>query len=714
VSDCRRLGQTGAAAFWFSGTGTARRAPTLGPRAPRYTRAVNQEPITPTLTQPVAAAATLLAVVVLWMGRDVMTLDVVLRLVLPALWLGIWTLGCAGAGWPVVATLLKKINGDRTPLILIVATGAAVLALIGTTLALTHLLYRPLLIGLLAISVLGGLFVLGRYRRHIEILPKGLLSPLGGILMIPVGAALLLVSTPPVMYDVLHYHLAFPEQWLMAGGFVEFARESFSYYFSAHGILFTFALSTVGPWGANAISWWMAGVAIIAAATLGNRLGGPSAAPWAAACYALTPATLEIIGYANADHAVAAWAGAALVALTDQIDRIPTTRMMVLAGFLGGTAATSKYLALATVLIPLAAAALLTLRAFQSGRRVRAAVLLMALVAGTAVPLAPWIARNVTWTGNPVYPYLISVFGGPPSDMNVDMEIKRNIDLPASTAGRTFASAGALVLRTFNPRGEGGLLGPHWLFLLPVAAMVTGLRPRLRGPLWTAALIGFLCWGFLVQYARFLLPALVPAAALAGTVPPALGRKVSALTRGAFTFLLFAVFAWNASMLLSNLNIDRLATVAGILNEKDYRFRWIGAAPATDFISDNLPSNARILMVGEARSFGLKRQVIVEDPYRVPLLVELAEAATSAEDLSRNLHHLGVTHILVNEPEMKRFAGIRRVDDYWTPASDQSRRLIHSFLETRVTRIFDLGDLWVASLKAPPSAQDTDPGQKTS
>ncbi|MCD4750008.1 MAG: hypothetical protein K8R59_11605 [Thermoanaerobaculales bacterium] len=208
-----------------------------------------------------------------------MTLDVIIRAVaLPAFWLSIWTLACTGAGWPVVATLSKNSNGARTPLVLIVATGAAVLALVGTGLALTHLLFGPLLIGLQAISALGGLFVLRRFRRQIEILPEGLVSPLGGALMMPVGATLLLLTTPPVMYDVLHYHLAFPEQWLMAGGFVEFARESFSYYFSAHGILFTFALSTVGPWGANAISWWMAAVAIIAAATLG-RAGWEGPAP---------------------------------------------------------------------------------------------------------------------------------------------------------------------------------------------------------------------------------------------------------------------------------------------------------------------------------------------------------------------------------------------------------------------------------------------------
>ena len=684
-----------------TGTGTARRAPTAGQTTPRYTQSVNQSPITPTLSQTSAAAATLLAVVVLWLGRDVMTLDVVLRMALPALWLSIWTLGCIGAGWPLVSTLLKKNNGARTPLVLVVATGAAVLALIGAVLALAHLLYRPLLIGLLTISVLAGLFVLARFWVKIEFLPEGLVSPLGGILMIPVGATLLLLSTPPVMYDVLHYHLAFPEQWLMAGGFVEFARESFSYYFSAHGILFTFALSTVGPWGASAISWWMAGVGIIAASTLGNRLGGPGVAPWAAACYALTPATLETIGYANADHAVAAWAGAALVALTHDVDTVPTARLMFLVGLLGGTAAGSKYLAIATVLIPLAAAAVLTVRAFESGRRVRAAVLLMALLAGTAVPLAPWVARNVAWTGNPVYPYLIEVFGGSHNSMSLDREIEGNVDLPYSRAGAVAASAGAVVRRTFLPRYEGGLLGLHWLILLPIAAVVTGLRPRLRGPLWAVTLVGFLSWGFLVQYVRFLLPILVPAAALAGAVPAAFGRKVSRLTLGAFAALLFSVYTWNASVLLSNLNIDRLATVAGFLNERDFRVRWIDVAPATDFISDSLSSDARVLMVAEARSFGIERQVIVEDPYRTPLLVEMAEAANSVEDMSQSLQKLGVTHILVNEREIQRMARIRHVHDYWTPASDQSRNLIRSFLETRVTRIFESEHLWVGEIVVP-------------
>jgi len=675
-----------------------------GRLGPRYTRAMARGEITPTLTQPAAAFATLVAVIVLWLGRNVMTLDVILRMVLPAIWLGLWTLGCLGAGWPVVTALSKKRVNDRIPLVLILASGAAVLALVGTMLAVVHLLVRPLLIGVLCVAVVTGLVILGRRHRQIEFLPDGLASPLGGLLILPAGATFLVLSTPPVMYDVLHYHLAFPEQWLMAGGFVEFARESFSYYFSAHGILFTFALSTVGPWGANAIGWWMAAVAVLAAATLGNRLAGPGATPWAAACYLVTPAALETMGYANADHTVAALGGAAMVALTVNLDELPSARTMALAGFLGGSAAAAKYIALAIVLIPLTAATLFVLRTIRPGRKIRATIMLLALGAGIAVPLAPWVGRNVTWTGNPVYPYLISLFGGPENSMSLSREISGNIDLPESGIAHMVASIGAGVRRTFRPRYEGGLLGLHWLILLSASAMVTGLRPGLRGPLWAATLVGFLCWGLLVQYVRFLLPVLVPAAALAGSVPPALGRKVSRLTLGVFLGLLIAVFAWNSSVIFSRLNIDRLATVAGILNENDYRIRWIDIAPAADFISSQLPAEARVLLVAEARSFGLKRHVIVEDPYRTPLLVEMAEGATSVEDISRGLHHLGVTHILVNEAEIQRMAPLRHVDDYWEPADEQSRRLIRSFLETQVTHVFDSQYTWVGELPRKPAS----------
>lgn len=670
---------------------------------------MNHPPDRPTLGQPAAALAAGLAVLVLWGSRGVMTLDVVVRMLLPVGWIVLWTLACLGAGWAALALLTRPGAPLRRPFVVLAMTGAAVLALIGVALALAGMLRPVWLSGLAAVSAALGLWVAVRHRRRIEWVPEGLISPLGIAFMLPAGAALLLTSTPPVMYDVLHYHLAFPDQWLMAGEFVEFPRQSFAYYFSAQGMLFAVPLATIGPWAANAVGWWMAAMATLSAATLGQRLGGREAAPWAAGCYALTPAVLETVTYANTDHGVAAWAGAAMVVLVDTDDRHRLVRRLGLIGFLVGTAAAAKYLAMVSVAVPAAAATGIWVLRSRGRRHIHGALLLAAFAAGAVLPVAPWAARNVAWTGNPVYPYFTEALGGPPSGLTLETETRRTLDHPQTAAGTLMAGSAALAIRTFKPRAEGGLLGPHWLILLPIGLGVGGLARRLKPPLWTAVLIGLLGWGFLVQYVRFLFPTLVWAAALAGVVPPALTRRLSPVTRRIVMLLLLAIFTWNASSLLNRFNIDRLATVAGVLDDRDYRVRWNDSAPAADFVAHSLPADARVLMVAEARAFGLERPVVVEDPYRTPLLVDLAEQAPNLEALVDSVRQRGITHCLVNEGEMDRMAGVRGAPDYWSPASTRARTLISAFLDQRLIRLFEHDGVWVAELGALPADEHESP-----
>lgn len=653
----------------------------------------------PHLTPRAAGLAAVATVVVLWGARDTLTRDVLLRLCLPGLWLVAWSLACLGAGYPVVARLLASRRGTRVPAVVVLASGAAILALAAATLALVGGFRSGVLAAILATTAVAGGWVLWRRHTLIRWLPDGLASPVTVLVVAPAAVTLVLVSTPPVMYDVLHYHLAFPAQWLLHGGFVEFARESFSYYSSAHGALYAFALSTVGPWGANALDWWMAALATLAAATLAERLAGSRATAWAAACFVCTPVTLEIAGYAVADLAVAAWAGAALLVLVGGDEPAPDPPRICLAGFLAASAAAAKYLALATVLAPLTLAAVAYCWRPAAGRSRRGrAALAIAFTVAVAIPLAPWLGRNLAWTGNPVYPYLTTIFGGPPTKLDLATDLARNVDLPHDTLGRLAASVGALVLRTFSPRLEGGILGPQWLILLPVAAALAGLRPRLRLCLWIATLAGLLAWGCLVQYGRFLLPVLVPAAALAGAAAAALSRGLGRASRIAFTTALVAVLAWNATVVASAFNLDRLAVVTGWMDEGSYRSKWFDAAPAVDFVAAELPSDACVLLVAESRSFGIQRPVLVEDPYRVPLLVELARRSPSPAALAASVRALGATHILVNQREMARFARIRGVPDYLAGATPAQRDVIAAFLDHQVVRLFSSDGLWVGRI----------------
>jgi len=652
-----------------------------------------------TVSQPVALLAALIAAVVLWFYSEVMAADVALRLVLPVLWLALWTLACFAVG---VWSLRAFVGGSHRPaLVEVLAAGSALLALAATLAGFVGLYHPGMLRIVLAVATLEGcrLLVQDRIRPR---LPAISLASAPGVLLVAAGALTLTVlTTPPVMFDALNYHLAFPARWLAAGGFLEFPRHFFSYYPSAHGTLYGIALSVVGPWGAGAIHWWFGMVAVLAAGALGERFGGRRGATWAAACFALTPVVLEVSGYAIADLAVAAWTGAALVVLVgDEASEGRPGRVAALAGLLIGTAAAAKYLALATVLVPVAMAAVV----LAARLPIRRAVGFLAVLAvAVVITLSPWLGRNAAWTGNPIYPYLQEVLGGPPCERDVSRELIASGEAPDSAQASIGRAIAAPVIRTFNPLRSGGLLGPHWLILLPVALALPRLRTRPAFALWMAAAGGALAWGATVHYARFLLPALLPAAALAGAAAAALtSTGTSRLVSRLFTVLLVGVLGWNATVLATGFQLDRLSVIAGQLSDDAFRDRWVSYGPAIEAVNSQLPPDAVLLMTAEPRSMYLERQVMVEDPYRTPRLIELARGCSDPAELAHRVRALGATHLLVNLSEMDFYAGLRLKDDYWADASPAERLIIEGFLSENVRPLLRTDTLLVGEVITEP------------
>ena len=103
-----------------------------------YTAVVHASP-TPTLRSwgaPVAAAA---AVAALWAGREVVAIDVLARLLLPAVWLLLWSLACIGLGGAPARRLMGGDRSSATDLVVVLATGAGILSLIAIVVGLTTL-----------------------------------------------------------------------------------------------------------------------------------------------------------------------------------------------------------------------------------------------------------------------------------------------------------------------------------------------------------------------------------------------------------------------------------------------------------------------------------------------------------------------------------------------------------------------------------------------
>jgi len=616
--------------------------------------------------------------------------DVAARVVLGCLWVAVWLLAALGAGRLVLrwAGLGNHTGWGGT-----LGTGTAVLSFLATMLAATGLLRTAILLTVLAASVVAGGLTLLRRGGPAPPWAGGRVWP-WALLAFPAAVQLLGITAPPVFYDSLNYHLAFPARWLASGGWVEFPRHAYSYYPAAVDILDVFALAGVGGWGGRAIGLAFSWIAALAAGELGGLIGGRRAAWWAAALFLLTPSVLQTGPLAAADSGTAAWAGAALLVLLAGSGRARPVRAVVLAGFIGGSAFAGKYLAAATVVLPLAAAALVASHDPRIGRVRRLAL----LGAGGLLAATPWLLRNLAWTGNPFHPYLAPLFGLPASGMTIAGELAQNARPVAGTARYLAELAFALPVRTFHPLQVGGVIGPQWLLLLVPAILL--VRGRVAAPLWAAVGTGLAGWGALVQFGRFLLPVLVPLAALCGAAAARVIRpsRPRDPVPHALILLLGTVLVWNASAVLDPMAAERIDVVVGRESDGEFRRHWISYWPAVEAIGRLVPAGGRVLLVGEVRAFGIPREVEVEDPYHPPLLVELARHDPDPEAILSELRARGVSHVLLNRTEMGRIARMRGLPGYFGEASPVARDAIRTFLAA-LPRIWTDGPLELLELQ---------------
>ncbi len=121
---------------------------------------------------------------------------------------------------------------------------------------------------------------------------------------------------------------------------------------------------------------------------------------------------------------------------------------------------------------------------------------------------------------------------------------------------------------------------------------------------------------------------------------------------------------------------------------------WIPAEPARKV------TEGKVLLVGEPRAFGIDRDVVVEDPFRTPLLAELVRSSAEPADVADALYDLGVTHLLWNAQEAKRIAGAEGRSAFLECDDNESQERLDRFL-SEFTRTVESGAWWEISELTP-------------
>ncbi|MFN8707273.1 MAG: ArnT family glycosyltransferase, partial [Planctomyces sp.] len=270
------------------------------------------------------------------------------------------------------------------------------------------------------------------------------------LIVIPFSVYLLFGAvSPPTDFDVLEYHLQGPKEWFQQGK-ISYLR---------HNVYTSFPfLSEMLLLGGMVLSedWWLGALAgqvvlacyqlLTAAAVfaMASRWIGRSAGWLALLIYLTTPWTLRISLIAYAEGAIAFYLTASILLAMLIRQRLVcadsgTGPLILLCGFLAGSGMASKYTGAVSVVLPTLCLLLLptTRRAGQtvnggsaqipdragahqqadssagqssSSKHLTATLLLFS--SGVLLAVGPWLARNFSDTGNPVYPLAWSVFGG--------------------------------------------------------------------------------------------------------------------------------------------------------------------------------------------------------------------------------------------------------------------------------------------------------------
>jgi hypothetical protein len=458
----------------------------------------------------------------------------------------------------------------------------------------------------------------------------------------PFLAIMLLGSMlPAIDFDVLEYHLQGPKEYYQAGRIAFLPHNVYTNMPFGVEMLHLAGMEVMGDW------WWggLAGQFLVALyapaaavliAAAARRSGSGTAAWFAAVIYLSTPWVyrLAVIAYVEGPlcfyHAALIWG--AVRAWTER--DLPRRSMWGLMGLLSGGAMACKYPALISAVIPFGC-----LAAADAWRH-RASGPVLAYLAGWALLMTPWLARNAADTGDPVYPLGTRVFQTRHWDEARERQWQH-------AHGPRSATAAALWSSMVDVAGRSDWQSPLYLALAPLALLRRESR-RFAATLGVYAAYLFLTWWLLThRLDRFWLPLLPCLAILAGLGADWSRGRAWGILRGAVVAIALGCNFIDCSTALTGLN-EWTGSLRFLRRDLPRRLN-----PPLAAIDRELPPGARILLVGQAAVFHVEHPVLYNTVFN-PETIELLAAGRTPEEFRDELRRRGITHIYVDWKEIQR------------------------------------------------------------
>lgn len=470
---------------------------------------------------------------------------------------------------------------------------------------------------------------------------------------------------PPHQYDALLYHLELPALYVHRHGFVVPANLVYAHFPQNAEMLFSLALLLGSDLFAQLLSWLALALSVWWLFEMGRREAPLSAALLACVLLASHTGLMLLAASAYVETFVMLWITAAVFCWMRWRDIPSATEgrgWLALSGVFAGLAVGTKYYA---AICP--AVLLLFVLARRPSLRDLAT---FAGLAGLAA--APWLAKNLVVTGNPVFPFLYNrlPYWGPAGGLETAQRYFRFLKDYAPAWGHVVKDLAVLpyLAAVGSTRLGGGAdvlgdLGWAPIVALIPAVLIAAVRNRALRRLTVYCGLHGAAWYASAAVLRFLVVLLplycLPAAAGLHAAWSGMGSRGRGLLAAAMTgfFLLNLGLFLHVHTLMSSWSVLLAAQ-----SREEYLARRLDYYPCARWSREHLEGNARILLVGESRGYHLEQEHVATSTMASNRFVTLADGAASPADLARQLRADGFSHLLLVPREENRLAGYGTLD----------------------------------------------------
>ncbi len=487
------------------------------------------------------------------------------------------------------------------------------------------------------------------------------------LILLVLLAEFALAFVPPVARDELIHHLAIPKLYLQAGRIIEIPFALHSYY----PMLLDMLYAPFVKWGWDSAPKLIHGLygfltALLLYAYLARRLSSIYGL-LGVFFFIFTPAILRLSHWAYVDLGVTFYSTASLLCLLRWMEATEDKRWLILAGLSAGFAIATKPNGLLVFLLLFFLLVIIMERGERRNRMETAGAITLFLIM-VFIPVSPWFLKNLIWTGNPLFPFFLNLFGGggeAGGEAGLGIFARREL-----LYGETLWQIIALPLRVFfsgqddQPQFFDGVLNPILILFLPWS--FKGKWVEEKRILFGFALFYFLYAFFLTELRiRYILPIVPPLVVLLvygiHNVYLRVVHPSFLFTVVIFLLALNGVYLWNYFHAVSPMDY-----LKGRESREAYLTRMLPDYPALQYINQNLPDTARVYFIFMGRRvYYCERDYFYDAGDNASFLLDMIQKAQNQDEIKIRLQEKGLTHLLIREDLFKRFLANNLTADQW-------------------------------------------------